>query len=98
MARGPRGGRAAIRVVVELARARHVLRELPRRLLELAVALHCPSRLAHPKIVGALDHERPEVLSAGATLASKPHDVGGGTRIATVTDADGNTLGLITRS
>ena len=39
-----------------------------------------------------------EVLSAGATLASKPHDVGGGTRIATVTDADGNTLGLITRS
>ena len=38
------------------------------------------------------------LVSASATLASKPNDVGGGTRIATVTDADGNTLGLITRS
>jgi hypothetical protein len=34
-------------------------------------------------------------LEAGATLAGEPQDIGGGTRIATVTDADGNTLGLI---
>jgi predicted enzyme related to lactoylglutathione lyase len=39
-----------------------------------------------------------EVLEAGATLAGAPRDVGGGTRIATVTDADGNTLGLIQHS
>ena len=32
---------------------------------------------------------------AGATMADAPHDVGGGTRIATMTDADGTTLGLI---
>jgi len=36
-----------------------------------------------------------EVQKAGATLAGEPQDVGGGTRIATVTDAAGNTLGLI---
>ncbi|MGA2521579.1 MAG: VOC family protein [Acidimicrobiales bacterium] len=39
-----------------------------------------------------------EVLKAGATLAAEPQDVGGGTRIARVTDADGNTLGLIQAS
>ena len=37
------------------------------------------------------------VQEAGAGLAGGPQDVGGGTRIATVTDADGNTLGLIQR-
>lgn len=36
-----------------------------------------------------------EVQAAGATLGREPQDVGGGTRIATVTDADGNTFGLI---
>ena len=35
------------------------------------------------------------VASPVRDLAGKPQDVGGGTRIATVTDADGNTLGLI---
>jgi predicted enzyme related to lactoylglutathione lyase len=39
-----------------------------------------------------------EVEKAGATVTGAPHDVGGGTRIATVTDADGNTLGLIQRT
>jgi len=38
-----------------------------------------------------------EVLEAGATLAGEPQSVGGGTRIATVTDPDGNILGLIQR-
>lgn len=38
------------------------------------------------------------VTAAGATVASAPHDVGGGTQIATVTDPDGNTLGLIQRT
>jgi len=42
-----------------------------------------------------LDAALSEVQEAGATLAGEPQDVGGGTRIATVTDADGNTLGLI---
>lgn len=39
-----------------------------------------------------------EVVAAGATLAGAPRAVGGGTRIATVTDADGNTLGLVERT
>jgi len=37
------------------------------------------------------------LLAAGATLAQAPTAVGGGTTIATVTDADGATLGLIHR-
>src|ERR1700686_2346663 len=45
--------------------------------------------------VADLDAALTEVQEAGATLAGKPQDVGGGRRIATVTDADGNTLGLI---
>lgn len=45
--------------------------------------------------VDDLDAAVAAVVAAGATLASAPHDVGGGTRIATVTDADGTLLGLI---
>jgi predicted enzyme related to lactoylglutathione lyase len=45
--------------------------------------------------VADLDAALTEVQEAGATLAGEPQDVGGGTRIATLTDADGNTLGLI---
>ncbi|HEY5024983.1 MAG TPA: VOC family protein [Acidimicrobiales bacterium] len=48
--------------------------------------------------VADLDAALTEVQEAGATLASEPQDVGGATRIATVTDADGNTLGLIQSS
>lgn len=36
-----------------------------------------------------------EVSAAGATVREEPHDVGGGRLVATFTDADGNTLGLI---
>jgi predicted enzyme related to lactoylglutathione lyase len=36
-----------------------------------------------------------EVTSAGATVKDPPHDVGGGRRVATVTDPDGNVLGLL---
>lgn len=39
-----------------------------------------------------------DVLAAGATLAFEPQEVGGGTRIARVTDPDGNVLGLIQNS
>jgi predicted enzyme related to lactoylglutathione lyase len=42
-----------------------------------------------------LDAALAEVVAAGARPAGEPQDVGGGTRIATVTDADGNTLGLV---
>jgi predicted enzyme related to lactoylglutathione lyase len=42
-----------------------------------------------------LDVALTKVQKAGATLAGEPQDVGAGTRIATVTDADGNTIGLI---
>ena len=36
-----------------------------------------------------------EVTAAGATVKEKAHDVGGGRLVATVTDIDGNVLGLL---
>jgi len=36
-----------------------------------------------------------EVTAAGATIGEPAHDVGGGRLVATVTDPDGNVLGLI---
>ena len=36
-----------------------------------------------------------EVTAAGATMKEAPHDVGGGRLVATVTDPDGNVLGLL---
>jgi predicted enzyme related to lactoylglutathione lyase len=45
-----------------------------------------------------IDAALTEIQKAGAVLAGAPQDVGGGTRIATVTDADGNTMGLIQRT
>jgi len=36
-----------------------------------------------------------EVTAAGATLKEAAHDVGGGRLVATVTDPDGNVLGLL---
>lgn len=36
-----------------------------------------------------------ELEAAGATVREKPHDVGGGRLVATVTDLDGTVLGLL---
>ena len=36
-----------------------------------------------------------EVTAAGALVKESAHDVGGGRLVATVTDADGNVLGLL---
>jgi predicted enzyme related to lactoylglutathione lyase len=36
-----------------------------------------------------------EVIAAGATVKEPVHDVGGGRLVATVTDPDGNVLGLL---
>lgn len=36
-----------------------------------------------------------ELTEAGATLKDEPRDVGGGRLVATVTDADGNVLGVL---
>lgn len=36
-----------------------------------------------------------EVTAAGATMKEPAHDVGGGCLVATVTDPDGNVLGLL---
>jgi predicted enzyme related to lactoylglutathione lyase len=36
-----------------------------------------------------------EVTAAGATVKEPAHDVGGGRMVATVTDVDGNVLGLL---
>src|SRR5215213_4011903 len=42
-----------------------------------------------------LEAKLAEVTAAGATVKEPPHDVGGGRLVATVTDPDGNVLGLI---
>lgn len=39
-----------------------------------------------------------ELVAAGGTARGEPQDVGGGTLIATVTDADGNPIGLIQKT
>jgi len=36
-----------------------------------------------------------EVTTAGASVNEPPHDVGGGRLVATITDPDGNILGLL---
>lgn len=36
-----------------------------------------------------------EVVAAGGSVRESPRDVGGGRLVATVTDLDGNVLGLI---
>ena len=45
--------------------------------------------------VADIEAKLAEVTSAGATVAEPAHDVGGGRRVATFTDPDGNVLGLV---
>ena len=45
--------------------------------------------------VSDLDAKLAEVTAAGATVKDEPRDVGGGRLVATVTDPDGNVLGLM---
>ncbi|MGV9385242.1 VOC family protein [Nonomuraea sp. NPDC003707] len=42
-----------------------------------------------------LEAKLAEVIAAGATVKETAHDVGGGRLVATVTDPDGNVLGLL---
>jgi predicted enzyme related to lactoylglutathione lyase len=42
-----------------------------------------------------LEAKLADVTAAGATLKDPAHDVGGGRLVATVTDPDGNVLGLL---
>ena len=42
-----------------------------------------------------LEAKLAEVSAAGATMKEPAHDVGGGRLVATVTDLDGNVLGLL---
>ena len=42
-----------------------------------------------------LEAKLAEVTAAGATVKELAHDVGGGRLVATVTDPDGNVLGLL---
>jgi predicted enzyme related to lactoylglutathione lyase len=42
-----------------------------------------------------LESKPAEVTAAGATVKEPAHDVGGGRHVATVTDPDGNVLGLL---
>jgi predicted enzyme related to lactoylglutathione lyase len=45
--------------------------------------------------VSDIEAKLAEVTAAGATLKEPARDVGGGRLVATVTDADGNVLGLL---
>jgi predicted enzyme related to lactoylglutathione lyase len=45
--------------------------------------------------VSDIEAKLAEVTAAGATLNEAPRDVGGGRLVATVTDPDGNVLGLL---
>jgi predicted enzyme related to lactoylglutathione lyase len=45
--------------------------------------------------VADIEAKLAEVTAAGATVREAPSDVGGGRLVATVTDPDGNVLGLI---
>src|SRR6201987_3379854 len=45
--------------------------------------------------VGDIEAKLAEVTAAGATVHEPAHDVGGGRLVATVTDPDGNVLGLL---
>jgi predicted enzyme related to lactoylglutathione lyase len=42
-----------------------------------------------------IDAKLAEVTACGARVREAPHEVGGGRRVATFTDPDGNVLGLI---
>jgi predicted enzyme related to lactoylglutathione lyase len=57
-----------------------------------------PQRLASPVAywqVPDIESKLAEVTAAGATVKDPASDVGGGRLVATVTDPDGNVLGLI---
>ena len=45
--------------------------------------------------VSDIEAKLAEVTAAGATVQEAAHDVGGGRLVATVTDPDGNVLGLL---
>jgi predicted enzyme related to lactoylglutathione lyase len=45
--------------------------------------------------VADIEAKLAEVTAAGATVKDSPRDVGGGRLVATVTDPDGNVLGLM---
>ena len=45
--------------------------------------------------VSDIEAKLAEVTAAGATVKESPRDVGGGRLVATVTDPDGNVLGLM---
>jgi predicted enzyme related to lactoylglutathione lyase len=59
---------------------------------------HGPQAMTSPVAywhVSDIETKIAEVTAAGATLKEAPHDVGGGRLVATVTDPDGNVLGLL---
>lgn len=45
--------------------------------------------------VADIEGKLTEVTAAGATVKEPPHEVGGGRRVASFTDPDGNVLGLV---
>jgi predicted enzyme related to lactoylglutathione lyase len=57
-----------------------------------------PQRMTSPVAywhVSDIEAKLAEVTAAGATVQEPAHEVGGGRRVATFTDPDGNVLGLL---
>lgn len=57
-----------------------------------------PQGLASPVAywhVSDMDAKLAEVTAAGGAVKEAPHEVGGGRRVASFADADGNVLGLV---
>ncbi|RSN62150.1 MULTISPECIES: VOC family protein [Actinomadura] len=57
-----------------------------------------PQRLTSPTVywhVADIEAKIAELTAAGAAVREAPHDVGAGRVVATVTDPDGNVLGLL---
>ncbi len=63
-------------------------------LVPSAVSQGMTSPVAHWHVAD-IEAKLAEVTAAGATVKEAAHDVGGGRLVATVTDPDGNVLGLI---
>jgi predicted enzyme related to lactoylglutathione lyase len=57
-----------------------------------------PQKMTSPVVfweVTDIEAKLAEVTAAGATVNEPAHDVGGGRLVATITDPDGNVLGLL---
>ena len=73
----------------------HPVSDLAKAKAVYAALLGVPPQTDGSWHVPDLEAKLAEVTAAGATVKEPAHDVGGGRLVATVTDPDGNVLGLL---